>query len=745
MLSRADILREGIYKPLQTLITRQIGVGEQRPALAVQQTTQAIDPAAKVDVTLRQDNNNAFRSADSQGLFNALLIAKSAQTGLEQLIAKVEEMKTVARRATESPSTAQNRFFFGLELADMLRDYNRIATSAGEDLAKSLDGSLANPYQVERLGDETPSAGFGLFVLGGLSRPFGAGDQFRIQIGKGSELVYTGTQNLFPALPTAPRDADADGIPDNPADEIARTDAANSFLQAISSAGSGFSTQSGGVVAFDGSTLSPGVGYVDSSYFSVPLSGGSGSGAQADIVVTGGKVSQVSIVPPGGDAYAKGDTLTASAGSLGVNGSGFSIKVAEVFKSINTMNPPLAAGFPFITADTLLFASDDFQKGLRLRSFLTPNSDAETGTSTLNVDSSGVPVRLRSLADVRIRPLEIGANAIMSLDSGIQRGSGYLGGIDASGVEVRFTGGSGRSASGTVDLSGGAVSRLQLRVAGVGFSAGDRLSIAFDDQGAFGYLADATTNASGEITLSSPSQQGTNYLGGGSATGLPVMIFSLSDPTSQEARGFATVAAGAITALSVDPANNSIGASNANQTVPVSVRTAPDALAAGSGFNVTVAEVGEANYSTDAFVYDMVFRSIDAVTGPVRFSNLNSAVSSQTPSVGDFSRVLNALEELTPVLARQALRAKMSVQAIETRARLFPAEDRTTLDAASVASSIATRNEGLAVKLSRMLLRTELPSDPAIAIVKSVQTTRATENLRPTGSVATTVAVISKL
>jgi hypothetical protein len=160
---------------------------------------------------------------------------------------------------------------------------------------------------------------------------------------------------------------------------------------------------------------------------------------------------------------------------------------------------------------------------------------------------------------------------------------------------------------------------------------------------------------------------------------------------------------------------------------------------------VTVAEVGEANYSTDAFVYDSVFRSIDAVTGPVRFSNLNSAVSSQTPGVGDFSRVLSALEELTPVLARQALRAKMSVQAIETRARLFPAEDRTTLDAAPAASSIAIRNEDRAVKLSRMLLRTELPFDQTIFILESVQTMLAPENLRPTGSVTATVAVISKL
>ena len=72
-----------------------------------------------------------------------------------------------------------------------------------------------------------------------------------------------------------------------------------------------------------------GSGYVNGTYTAVPLTGGSGTGAQAIVVVVGGQVGQV-YVTNWGMNYQNTDILSASAASLGGSGSGFTINVAQV-------------------------------------------------------------------------------------------------------------------------------------------------------------------------------------------------------------------------------------------------------------------------------------------------------------------------------------------------------------------------------------------------------------------------------
>src|SRR5699024_5713048 len=57
--------------------------------------------------------------------------------------------------------------------------------------------------------------------------------------------------------------------------------------------------------------------------------GGTGSGATADIVVTAGAVTSVTLVD-GGTGYKVGDSLSAAAADIGTGGSGFKIAVAAV-------------------------------------------------------------------------------------------------------------------------------------------------------------------------------------------------------------------------------------------------------------------------------------------------------------------------------------------------------------------------------------------------------------------------------
>jgi hypothetical protein len=76
-------------------------------------------------------------------------------------------------------------------------------------------------------------------------------------------------------------------------------------------------------------TITGGAGYVDGTYQAVSLTGGSGQYAYADIIVSGGSVTSVTI-SDGGSFYIVGDVLSASAVDLGNSGSGFSVPVSLI-------------------------------------------------------------------------------------------------------------------------------------------------------------------------------------------------------------------------------------------------------------------------------------------------------------------------------------------------------------------------------------------------------------------------------
>jgi hypothetical protein len=83
-------------------------------------------------------------------------------------------------------------------------------------------------------------------------------------------------------------------------------------------------------------TITGGSGYKNGIYNQVPLTGGSGTGATAQIVVSGGAVTQVNMGVPG-TRYAVGDTLSAAPASIGGKGRGFSVPVFQVFTGIGVL------------------------------------------------------------------------------------------------------------------------------------------------------------------------------------------------------------------------------------------------------------------------------------------------------------------------------------------------------------------------------------------------------------------------
>lgn len=82
-------------------------------------------------------------------------------------------------------------------------------------------------------------------------------------------------------------------------------------------------------------TITGGSLYTNGAYFNVPLTGGSGAGATADIVVSGQIVTSVTI-KNGGNFYIVGDQLSCANTSIGGSGSGFIYTITGVDNTTGT-------------------------------------------------------------------------------------------------------------------------------------------------------------------------------------------------------------------------------------------------------------------------------------------------------------------------------------------------------------------------------------------------------------------------
>jgi hypothetical protein len=86
--------------------------------------------------------------------------------------------------------------------------------------------------------------------------------------------------------------------------------------------------------------ITAGTGGTSGTYGGVAVTGGSGSGATANITVSGGGVTTVTVLNPG-SGYQVGDTLSAASGNIGST-TGFSVQISPV-----SINQSLAGGFVY--------------------------------------------------------------------------------------------------------------------------------------------------------------------------------------------------------------------------------------------------------------------------------------------------------------------------------------------------------------------------------------------------------------
>ena len=113
---------------------------------------------------------------------------------------------------------------------------------------------------------------------------------------------------------------------------------------------SGTQLMSSGATTFG--DINGGSGYANGTFRNVLLKGGSGGGAVADLVVSGGAVTSMTPVYPGG-SYAVGDTLTCNNADVGGRGGGFSVRLI----SVSGAGPKVAVAAPVAVACTALSRS----------------------------------------------------------------------------------------------------------------------------------------------------------------------------------------------------------------------------------------------------------------------------------------------------------------------------------------------------------------------------------------------------
>lgn len=115
----------------------------------------------------------------------------------------------------------------------------------------------------------------------------------------------------------------------------------NQFYISASNASYGMITNSG---IETGSISAPGAGYVNGSYTNVPLTGGSGLGATADITIAGNVVTSVTIIDAGSH-YNIAEVLSANTADLGGAGAGFIYTITGLQSAFDPLDIAAKSGF----------------------------------------------------------------------------------------------------------------------------------------------------------------------------------------------------------------------------------------------------------------------------------------------------------------------------------------------------------------------------------------------------------------
>lgn len=206
----------------------------------------------------------------------------------------------------------------------------------------------------------------------------------------------------------------------------------------------------------DGFSITGGTGYTSGTY-TVALTGGSGTGASASVIVAGGIVVSVALTSPG-TAFTVGNTLTGTIPA----GSGWSIAVTQIGQSIPNQMRRIE------------------------KEFLSASL-----SSTYDAPSNDFPIYSQYSTWFQFYPVDVGLAQLIYLKqpvysfwgytlqgyintlSGLVAGSGYVNGTYTN---VPLTGGLGSGALATIVVSGTDVTSVSVTAMGTLYATNDVLS-----------------------------------------------------------------------------------------------------------------------------------------------------------------------------------------------------------------------------------------------------------------------------
>jgi len=235
--------------------------------------------------------------------------------------------------------------------------------------------------------------------------------------------------------------------------------------------------------------ITAGSDYTNGTYNGVALSGGSGSGATANITVSGGVVTAVTLVNKG-VGYAASDLLGVTPNVVGGTGTGFSIPVTTILTNrIGVMASSLTAAGTGTRADGT-YTGVALSGGTGSGAVATVTFAGATTTVTITNPGTGYTAGDVLTIAAGTGGITGATVAVSSLRAGVKTlgtitgGSGYTDGIYE---DVPLSGSSnGTGATATIVVSAGVIVKATLTDSGSGYLQTDTLSVAASSIGGTG-------------------------------------------------------------------------------------------------------------------------------------------------------------------------------------------------------------------------------------------------------------------
>jgi hypothetical protein len=327
-----------------------------------------------------------------------------------------------------------------------------------------------------------------------------------------------------------------------------------------------------GINTLNTGSLVGGANYGTGTYTNVPLTGGTGSNAQATIVVgAGGDVTSVTLTAQGIN-YAALDVLSAAASNLGgvTNGVGTlgSITAGANYTNGTYTNVPLTGGAGTGALATIVVSSNTVTSVT-----VTTKGNNYAVANTLSASASNIGNGIQSLGTITGGGAYT-ANGILTTNT-LVGGTLYTNGTYTG---VFLTGGTGSGVVATIIVSGGAVTSVTLTETGSGYTVADTLSANAVDIGGTGSGFSIKVATVGAATFNNVSLTG----GSGSGAKATIVVGTSGAVTSvtlsERGRGY-------ISSNIMSANSTSIGGTGAGFVVPVSL------IWTSSGFSVPVSTV----------------------------------------------------------------------------------------------------------------------------------------------------------